>query len=444
MRSRNGILKYTALALLIFLSCSYKPPNNPEGKPGHGLNFFPVWFDNMLGEEYGLEYQAQLPMLDDTRAQKTVEAIGMDMVHGYYGPEAPPFNFNFHVINLDVVNAFCLPGGSIFVFRGLLDKIDSADELAGVLAHEMGHAVARHGTKDMSKGLLYQSIVAVSAGMLSENHQNVAAAVYIAGSIGVSLGMLKHSRDHEREADWIGIHTMYKAHYNPDGMNQLFNLFSTLEDQKAPGALMFLSTHPGPKERSKSASVEIQKLDLNQPWAPDEHDFAAMKAALKNLPPPPKKWKGWDGSSLVSVDSLVSAVVNGKAQELDDEERTRGTQTVKIYVPSNEAWTDTGLQLQAGQRIDITATGTIQWGSRSTDTCGPNGASATAFLAAKADAPKGALLARVGETTDESDFEVIGSNGSLNPWKSGHLYLGVNDDNNSDNSGWYVATVQIH
>lgn len=440
---RNGFLKYTALALLIFLSCSYKPPSNPEGKPGHGLNFFPVWFDNMLGEEYGVQYQAELPMLDDTRAQKTVEAVGMDMVHAYYGPEVPPFNFNFHVINLDVVNAFCLPGGSIFVFRGLLDKLDTQEELAGVLAHEMGHAVARHGTKDMSKGILYQSVVAVSASLLSEKHQNVAAAVYIAGSLGVSLGMLKHSRDHEREADWIGIHTMYKARYNPEGMTQLFNFFSTLEDHKAPGALMFLSTHPGPKERAKNVGVEIQKLDLNESWTMVDHGFAQMRAELKDMQPPPKKWKGWDGSALVNADSLVSAVANGKAMELEQEKRQRGTQTVKIYVPSNEAWTDTGLQLKAGQRIDITATGSIQWGSKSTDTCGPDGASSTAFLAAKADAPKGALLARVGESTDESEFEVIGSSGSLSSWKSGHLFLGVNDDNNSDNSGWYVATVQM-
>lgn len=444
VKNYRSILKYTALILLICLSCSYKPPKDPNAKPGKGLNFFPIWFDNMLGQEYGESYQEELPMLDNTRAQRTVEAIGMDMVHAYYGPEVPPYHFNFHVINLDVVNAFCLPGGSIFVFRGLLDEMETPEELAGVLAHEMGHAVARHGTKDMSKEILYSSALMAGAGLLSEKHEHLAAAVYIAGSVGLTVGMLKHSRDHEREADWIGVHTVYKARYNPAGMLQLFNFFSTLQDSKAPGALMFLSTHPGPKERAKNVDLEIKNLDLVQQWKGDDHGFAAMKAELKRIPDPPKKWKGWDGRSLTSADSLASAVVNGRAQELEEEQRSRESQTVKVYVPSNEKWIDTGLKLEAGRRVDLTASGAIQWGSKPQDTCGPDGASSTAFMATKTDAPKGALLARVGESTEESDFQLIGSSGTIRVANSNRLYLGVNDDNNTDNSGWYVVSVRIH
>lgn len=443
MSGKRHFFKAIALLLLICLSCSYKPPNNPEGKPGHGFNLFPEWFDNMLSAEYGQAYQEELPMLDDSRAQRTVEAIGWDMVHAYYGPQAPPFQFNFHVINLDVVNAFCLPGGSIFVFRGLLDKLDSADELAGVLAHEMGHAVARHGTKDLSKQIAYSSALAIGASVLNEKHENLAAAVYLAGTLGISVGMLKHSRDHEREADWIGIHTVYKAHYNPEGMVQLFKLFSSLEKSKAPGALMFLSTHPGPTERSKNVDLEIQKLDLNQQWLTEDHGFASMKSELSHMPPAPKKWKGWDESSLVSANSLVSAVVNGKAQELEEERRTSGTQTIKIFVPSNEKWVDTKLDLKSGQSAKLTASGTIQWGSKAEDTCGPDGTSSNGFLATKTDAPKGAIIAKIGDTTDESDFELIGSRGRLYTATAGRLYLGVNDDNNDDNSGWFVVQVQI-
>jgi Zn-dependent protease with chaperone function len=424
---RNGRRFFVLLLLVLFLSCAYKPPADPNARPGQGLNFFPVWYDNMIGAEYGELYAAQLPVLRNTRIQREVEDLGMYLVHTYYGEEVPPFDFEFYVVNLDVINAFAFPGGKIFVFRGLLEDLESEAELAGVLSHELGHVVARHGTKSMSKGVLWQSIVLTGSAVLSsKDHENLAAAAYILGTVGVSLRMLKYSRDYEREADWIAIHNVYRAGYDPDGMVTLFEHFKDKDDNEAgrnqpPGRLaLFLSTHPGPDERQRNANQEKPKMDLSRTWNGDRFGFGEMKEELEALPPAPKEVGGTSLPALSSMDSLAKLVADGKSRDLRQEQQSYGRQTIRIFVPTSREWTETGLDLRAGQRVELQVE--------------PHGEAADA----------GPVKAEVRRGSDKGKRLFFSEGQPVSIPSGGRLYFGVDDSSFTDNSGWYVVTVRIY
>jgi predicted Zn-dependent protease len=411
---------YGLLSVLIVVSCAYKPPADPNARPGKGLNFFPEWYDNMIGEQYGEMYTHELPVLRNAPVQRGVEDLGAHLVRAYYGSQVPPFHFEFHVVNLDVMNAFALPGGHIFVFRGLLQNLESEAELAGVLSHEMGHVVARHGTKNMSKGILYTGILAGAAGILAgTDHEDLAAATYIGGSIAISLGLLKYGRDHEREADWIAVHNCYRAGYNPEGMISLFEHFKDAEGKTKRPALMFLSSHPGPEERQQNVRRELPKLDMAQNWSQDQFGFSTALAEVKSLPPAPKELDAKPVMGLTSLDSLANAIAGSRTRKLKNEYSKTGTQTVSIYVPSNEEWTDTLIDLKAGQTLKLKVE--------------------PRFLSAGTGKPVGSI--RKGE----SELQTFTADGSqtISVDYAGRLYLGISDDSYSDNEGWYVVNTEI-
>lgn len=409
------------LLIALIASCTYKPPQDPNARPGKGMNLFPEWFDNMISEEYGDLYIQELPVLNNAPVQKSVEELGRRLVTAYYGDEPPPYHFQFHVVNLDIINAFALPGGHIFVFRGLLQDLDSEAELAGVLSHEMGHVVARHGTKNMSKDLLYSGILAGTVAALeAKDHEKLAVATYIIGNVGLSLGLLEYSRNYEREADWIAVHNCYRAGYNPEGMISLFDHFKNKEGKPDPRALMFFSTHPSPQERQANVLRELPKLQMAREWNQNQYGFSAMEAELKTMPPAPKDLDGKDVLALSSLNSMVSTIASSRTKKLNREYQETGTQTVKIYVPSNEEWTDTSISLRPGQRVEFHALGRN--------------------LSSGVGGVKGCI--RKDETVLQN-FSV-GESATIEVDKAGRLFLGMEGDNLSSNEGWYAVTTRIH
>lgn len=424
------------LLFLIIVACSYKPPEDPNTRPGTGLNVFPVWMDNMLGAQYGYVYSNQLPLIKDARVYRPVEELGQYLVQTYYRNERSPFHFQFQVVDLDVVNAFALPGGKIFVFRGLIDSMGNEAELAGVMSHEMGHTVARHGTKNMSKSLMFQGLLGIGTSLLGPEHRNLATAAYIAGSIGLSLRMLKYSRDYEREADWIGIHNIARAGYNPAAMITMFQKLEDKNKKNAPESALFLASHPAPAERRKNAEKELEKIKPTAPWKEEQFGFSQLKAELKKLPPAPKELHGRPVSGLTSLETFGSTLAEGTASELEQEFRQNGTQTVKIFVPSNEAWTDTGIILQPGWRVDFQSEGQIQ--------LSPNGANSPpeGTRTVLRSLPLGAVIGALKTQTATTPF-LIGKEQSIQIQEVSRLYLGVNDETPSDNSGWYEVTTRV-
>lgn len=167
---------------------------------------------------------------------------------------AKSFVWEFNLVNENQVNAFCMPGGKIVVYEGLLNLVDSDDELAVVVGHEVAHAVAKHSNERMSQQLLTQYGAAVLDQAVSGSSaavQTVAGAVY---GLGAQYGvMLPYSRKHEYEADHMGLIFMAIAGYNPDKAVSFWTKMSAASNASVPE---IMSTHPGDANRI----AEIQKF----------------------------------------------------------------------------------------------------------------------------------------------------------------------------------------
>ena len=160
--------------------------------------------------------------------------------------DRPDFQWEFHTIKKDELNAFCLPGGKVFVYTGLIDMIgNSDDELAAVMGHEIAHAIARHGAERASQGMIANIGVAAAgiATSIATKSDAAASTAVIGGSALLQLGvLLPYSRLHESEADHIGVFLAAKAGYDPRASIKLWEKMGTVNKGKEPPAI--LSTHP--------------------------------------------------------------------------------------------------------------------------------------------------------------------------------------------------------
>ena len=172
--------------------------------------------------------------------------------------EIKNFSWEFNLVKDDQVNAFCMPGGKIVVYEGLMNLVDSDDELAVVLGHEVAHAVAKHSNERMSQQLVAQygaQILSAAVANKSAAVQNVASSVY---GIGAQYGvMLPFSRKHESEADYMGLILMTMAGYNPDVAVHFWEKMSAGSGGKVPE---FMSTHPSDSRRISDIQKELPAI----------------------------------------------------------------------------------------------------------------------------------------------------------------------------------------
>jgi predicted Zn-dependent protease len=163
----------------------------------------------------------------------------------------PAFEWEFHLIEDDLVNAFCLPGGKVFVYSGLMKAAKNDAQLATVIAHEIAHAIARHGAERMSTATAIDIggmiIVGVAAGS-EKIDKNTMVGISVAYGIGSGLGKLKHSRVQESEADYVGLMIMAKAGYDP---KEALAFWENMKKENEKQPMEFLSTHPLPDTRIK-------------------------------------------------------------------------------------------------------------------------------------------------------------------------------------------------
>ena len=196
----------------------------------------------------------------DKELVQRIREIGFNIAveADYYVKKAglPDFEWEFHLIEDDTVNAFCLPGGKVFVYSGLMEVAHNDAQLATVMGHEIGHAVARHGAERISTSTAIDlgGFIAIGvAGSRSDMSTSTMAGISIAYGIGSGLGKLKHSRVQESEADYIGLMIMAKAGYDP---REALNFWENMKAQNEKKPLEFLSTHPLPDTRIR----DIQNL----------------------------------------------------------------------------------------------------------------------------------------------------------------------------------------
>jgi beta-barrel assembly-enhancing protease len=240
--------------------------------------------DVQLGREAAAEIRKQLPPLNDSRANSFIARIGKRLTSNI-PPQyrQPAFRYSFDVLNLSDINAFALPGGPMFLNRGMIQAARTDGEVAGVMAHELAHVVLRHGTAQATAAQPYalgalggQILGAVVGGRLGD---------IIAGGTDVGLGVyfMRYGREFEREADLVGAQIMARAGYDP---RQMASMFQTIEKAGGARGPEWLSSHPNPGNRAQAITREAEQLRV-APARGEPGDIAAVHARLKQLPPAP-------------------------------------------------------------------------------------------------------------------------------------------------------------
>lgn len=240
--------------------------------------------DVELGRRAAIEAERQLPIMRDDAVTSYVDGVGGRLVAAL-PPERrhPEFRYTFKVVNVREINAFALPGGPMYVNRGMIEAARSEGEVAGVMAHELSHVVLRHGTAQASKATKYeigQAAGAILGAIIGGGWGQVVAQ---GTQFGLGTAFLRFSREFERQADLDGSHIMAAAGYDPRDMA---SMFKTIERQSGHGGPQWLSDHPNPGNRQASISREAELLQVRNPIR-DTRAFNDVQSRLKRLSPAP-------------------------------------------------------------------------------------------------------------------------------------------------------------
>ena len=219
---------------------------SPEQEVAMGLQSAP-----QMAQEYGGLYP-------DQKLQAQVSKVGRNIVNVFESHLASsgvqdPYKFDFYLLrDPNTVNAFALPGGQVFITAGLLSRLKTEDQLAGVLGHEVGHVVHRHSAQQMAKGEFYQGL-AGAATAASGSYGGAQIANYVA-----QIKMMKFGRDDELQSDEFGVKYMIEAGYDPNSMIEVMEILA----EAGGGDLNrdeFMSTHPSPANRISKIKEHIAK-----------------------------------------------------------------------------------------------------------------------------------------------------------------------------------------
>jgi predicted Zn-dependent protease len=241
-----------ALAALVAWTAGGCATNPVTGR--QQLSFFSSSEEIEIGQESDRQVAAELGLYADPRLEARVAEVGRRLAAGSERPELP---WTFRVVDDPTVNAFAVPGGYVFVTRGLLGHLGSEAQLAGVLGHEIGHVTARHGIHEMSRQLLTLGVLGLGVEMLPEKDQELAGALLAAGT---GLLFLKYSRDDERQADDLGLRYMAAAGWSPPEMPAVFTLLERVGKQEGGALPGWLSTHPPPDRRRERMNAELAAM----------------------------------------------------------------------------------------------------------------------------------------------------------------------------------------
>ena len=280
MTARVSAYRYARLLPTLFLALAVADLS-AQTKITPDKNSYSVADDVKVGQEAAAEAKKQLPMLNDDRVDKFVENIGGRLAAAIASDlRHEGFRYTFDVVNQKEINAFALPGGPMFLNRGMIEAAKTEAEVAGVMAHEIAHVALRHGTAQATKGQKFQ-IGAVAGQILGAIVGGTAGSVIAQGSqFGLGAYFLKYSREYERQADLMGAQIMARAGYNP---REMANMFKTIQAEGGSGGPEWLSSHPDPGNRYDAIVKEASMLRVVGNG--NSRQFESIKSRLAAMPP---------------------------------------------------------------------------------------------------------------------------------------------------------------
>ncbi|MEZ5419811.1 MAG: M48 family metalloprotease [Vicinamibacterales bacterium] len=295
--------------------------------------------DVEIGREAAAEVRREYPIIDDDQISGYLDRSGRALVAA--SPRElnnPVFEYSFTPVNLKEINAFALPGGPMFVNRGMFDAAEVEGEVVGVMAHELAHVLLRHGTANATKAQRFQigAVAGAIAGAIVGGGWGEAIAQ--GSQFGLGAWLMKYSRDYEKQADLLGAQIMARAGFDPRDLAKMFEAIERESKGKTPP--QWLSSHPNPGNRVQYIRAEADKLQIAT--RTNGSGFASAKARFAAMPPPQSMADlaragngngGGGGSAPTSVGSVGRPVPPPAARY----KSARGGQLFQVTVPAN--WT---------------------------------------------------------------------------------------------------------
>src|SRR5271163_3802467 len=271
------LLTFSLLVAPSFADDKKKNPDDIGDRDvGKGVNFYSLEKEIAIGKQMAQQVERSAKIIDDPTIAEYVNRVGQNLVRNS-DAKVP---FTIKVIDTEDVNAFALPGGFFFVNSGLILKADTEAELAGVMAHEIAHVAARHGTRQATRGQVAQlaTIPLIFMGGWA------GYGIRQAASVLVPVGFLQFSKAFESEADLLGLEYMYKTGYDPEAFVDFFEKIESLEKKKPGTMAKVFSTHPPTDDRIVSAQKNIQDMLKARPeYVVTTSEFNDVKGRLAML-----------------------------------------------------------------------------------------------------------------------------------------------------------------
>jgi len=237
------------------------------------------------GTDYARQINAQLPIIRDSNTNQYINQLGRQIA-AQADPRGIPYTF--YVVNSDVVNAFSIPGGYVYVNRGIIERADNVSQLTGVLAHEISHVVERHGIQQAQRAQNTNTALSVLYGVLMRRNPSTVEQAGI--QVGGSAVFAGYSRTAEREADHDAIAYLMRSGYNPHGLPQFFNKLMTGQQREPSKVEQWFATHPLTQERIASTTAEINATPNSNSsrLVVDTREFQNFRARVRALTPAPQ------------------------------------------------------------------------------------------------------------------------------------------------------------
>jgi beta-barrel assembly-enhancing protease len=237
-----------------------------------------------MGRQYAAEINRQLPIVDDAQVHRYINQLGNQIARA---ADQRGIQYTFYVVNSDVVNAFAVPGGFIYINRGLIDRSENLSELAGVLGHEVAHVVARHGVDQMVRMQRAEMGANLAFVLLGR-------APGQAEQLGLQLGagafFARHSREAEREADDLAVQYLVRAGIDPNGIVTFFQKLMQDQQRRPSVVEQWFATHPLTQERVENTRAAVQAVPAaqRQNLTTNTREFQQFQARVRQLPAAPR------------------------------------------------------------------------------------------------------------------------------------------------------------